>query len=801
MAKENNKSSAETAASSAEVILQNLKITSDILRAAENSAEALEYTIRILLKFGFDRVRLYLAEENSTKLRGAKCSYLADEVFRRVTIDLKNKDEPGSRLLEKKPLYDTTNPTLARQLHDATVQETILIPLSAGRRLIGSISVDNALTGRPLNFKDNLTALTPFANHIALVINRVLSDEKLRRLNKQLEEKVAVTTSELVEKNERLKHLANHDELTGLPNRRMFNKELEQALHRATKRRPLTLAMMDIDYFKQANDTHGHIYGDQIIATIGQILHNKKEITFAARYAGDEFVLLLEGLGYPADKALLDRICQRIRREAKVTVSIGAALYPSAKIQSSLDLIRVADDALYHAKHSGRNRAVAAHEPGVTVTSFAERKQALQELEEENADVVSYIEQLQIINDINAAVKKYSTDRDIASAVLKVLQKQIGFERIRLYSVSGDSYDCLWAVGLPHTLWKNLARSHDAQTLVPTIARTKQILDIADTKRLHKISPVARSLGSKAAVGVPLMSGNGKLSGVLIADYDPARLQLSSADHSFMLNIGTHVALALEQSWLLEKTRLANTQLEEKIALATAEIKQYAESLEKEIAKNHQLTEAQEHSFFDMITSLVAMIETKDPKTKSHSGRVTSYAVQLGRAAGLDAAALDDVKYGAMLHDIGKLGVDERILNKTTPLTDAEVAQLAKHPEYGHDIIKNIRFLGSRAKEIVLLHHERWDGRGYPHRLQAEKIPALARLVHVVDAFDAMITSRSYGTAESTENALKEITRHAGTQFDPRFARLFVKLVKTGKIRVLHETTTKPGREYPDLWG
>jgi putative two-component system response regulator len=173
---------------------------------------------------------------------------------------------------------------------------------------------------------------------------------------------------------------------------------------------------------------------------------------------------------------------------------------------------------------------------------------------------------------------------------------------------------------------------------------------------------------------------------------------------------------------------------------------------------------------------LVAManaVEAKDPTTGHHCDRLAGLAIGLAGLAGLDVEAIEAVGYGAALHDIGKIGISETILRKPGPLTETEWAEMREHPEIGARIIEPLR-LGELVGPIVRAHHERWDGNGYPARLSRSSIPLGARIVTIVDAFDAMTHDRPYRTALGLGAALDEFRREAGGQFDPDLAELFV---------------------------
>lgn len=167
------------------------------------------------------------------------------------------------------------------------------------------------------------------------------------------------------------------------------------------------------------------------------------------------------------------------------------------------------------------------------------------------------------------------------------------------------------------------------------------------------------------------------------------------------------------------------------------------------------------------IRALVQAVDLKDRYTRGHSERVGRASVLIARELGMAGERLEALRFAGILHDIGKLGVPTRLLRKEGPLTPEERRVIQLHPEYGHEMVRGIGFLGE-ARAAILHHHERLDGSGYPYGLRGCQIPLFARIVAVADAFDAMTSTRSYSRARPVPAALAELDRCAGTQFDPR---------------------------------
>jgi putative nucleotidyltransferase with HDIG domain len=179
------------------------------------------------------------------------------------------------------------------------------------------------------------------------------------------------------------------------------------------------------------------------------------------------------------------------------------------------------------------------------------------------------------------------------------------------------------------------------------------------------------------------------------------------------------------------------------------------------VAKAEEQTQA---AYMGAIRALATALDARDPYTAGHSDRVSVLSVAIGRTLGLPEDELEIIRLGALLHDIGKIGVPDAVLLKPGSLTNIEFDIIKQHPAAGARILRSVPFLLPHIP-IVELHHERPDGRGYPHGLRGDDIPMAARIVHVADAYDAITTKRAYRGARSSGEALHELWRFAGTQF------------------------------------
>jgi HD-GYP domain-containing protein (c-di-GMP phosphodiesterase class II) len=182
-----------------------------------------------------------------------------------------------------------------------------------------------------------------------------------------------------------------------------------------------------------------------------------------------------------------------------------------------------------------------------------------------------------------------------------------------------------------------------------------------------------------------------------------------------------------------------------------------------------------ENSYRMTLKALVQALETRDFETHGHSERVVTFSLRLGHEIGLEKDVMRDLELGALLHDIGKIGVPDAVLRKPAKLDEEEWAKMRLHPQHGQMILRNIPFLEGAAR-IVAQHHEQWDGTGYPTGLRGEAIDIGARIFAVVDAFDAMVSDRVYRKGRPYEAALEELERCAGQQFDPMIVEAFKRI-------------------------
>ncbi len=266
--------------------------------------------------------------------------------------------------------------------------------------------------------------------------------------------------------------------------------------------------------------------------------------------------------------------------------------------------------------------------------------------------------------------------------------------------------------------------------------------------------PQLKSLAPNSVV--VMISGNQALESAIYA------LRLGAFDYLVkpfdLQQVKRVIKRAAEHYELITAKKLYEDHLEQLVAQRTAELDDALVSLE--------------NAYRSTLTALTSALEARDLETAGHSERVVRFSLRLGLALGLNATQMKSLEFGALLHDIGKIGVPDSILRKPAKLTEEEWRLMRKHPAHGEQIIKGIEFLEGAAK-VVGQHHERWDGTGYPRGLQGEQIDLGARIFAVADTFDAITSDRVYHRARDYDAALLELEKYSGLQFDANVIRAF----------------------------
>jgi putative nucleotidyltransferase with HDIG domain len=279
----------------------------------------------------------------------------------------------------------------------------------------------------------------------------------------------------------------------------------------------------------------------------------------------------------------------------------------------------------------------------------------------------------------------------------------------------------------------------DAATVAEALDEEWCALALDADRATERHEPDALLPGTRSAMVKGHALGSGRA--ILIGVARTYEAEFTAPERALLESVATSIALALERLWVLEE--------------------------------RERLIERLKDSFMGTAEALANALEAKDDYTASHAREIADLAVAVGRQLGMGSDELEDLRYGAVFHDIGKIAVPDAILSKPGPLTDEERRIIERHAEIGAQIIAPVHFL-SGAVPIVRHDHERWDGEGYPDGLEGRQIPLGARIVFVVDAFHAMVSDRPYRAGLSEEEALAELRRCAGTQFDPEVVEAFL---------------------------
>ncbi len=530
---------------------------------------------------------------------------------------------------------------------------------------------------------------------------------------------------------------ARRDPLTLLRNRRAFDEHLESILEQATTREaPVTLVLVDLDDFREINNTEGHSAGDRALITVARLLESRArtgEEVF--RLGGDEFAVVVRG---DADAGL--RAADRFREamidydgpEQLPALSAGVASYPHHGVDKDT-LFKHADEALYSAKHAGRNQ-VAVYETADVVA-------AADITEPPELTVVPLGEELPVHLRGRRGIRILVVDdqpnlRMLLRTTFEIIDVQVdeaGSAAEAMQRLAQRTPDVIVLdVNLPDTDGISLCRRLRAQ---PSTAEVPIVLLTGSSDATDE---EGRAAGADAFVHKP---------------FSPLEL----------LEIIEQVAGGLPQGPFRRKT---DERPEEQLML-------YAQDLRSllEIERSQRLLI--QAAYEETVSAFAKALETKDFGTGLHSARVTKYAERLAELVDPSLLADPGVKCGFYLHDIGKLAIDDAVLNKAGPFTDAERHTMEEHTIRGEQMLGGVSLLRGEGLKIVRSHHERWDGAGYPDRMQGEEIPRCARIFSVVDTLDAMTSDRPHRKAGTWASAVHEIVGQTGKQFDPTVVEAF----------------------------
>jgi ribonuclease P protein subunit RPR2 len=523
---------------------------------------------------------------------------------------------------------------------------------------------------------------------------------------------------------------ARRDALTGLPNRRAFDENLRDAFARGGR---LSLALFDVDEFKQVNDRDGHAEGDDVLRGLSRVflraLRAEEQIY---RIGGDEFALLIEDKPTAAVRAA-ERIQRGLRRQRRgrplPTVSVGVASRTNG-VETTADLAARADAALYHSKSAGRNR-ISVDDGSLAGAARTQPVLLPRRVEEPpvRADARARRLRMLAVDDDAGLLTLLRTTFEIID--LEVEEARDASAAARIIDAAPPDVIVL-DIGMPGVDGLTFCRK------LKLDPETRDIPVVILTGADGDADATAQEAGADAFLRKP---------------FSPLEL----------LSIVERLAGGLfEGPFRL----LADERPEEQLLL-------YAHDLRRllEVERSQRLL--LQHAYEETAGALAGALESKDFGTGAHSKRVVRYAKVLAR--GMNARLLEDpgVDLGFLLHDVGKIAIPDSILQKPGKLTAAERRVMRSHAVLGAQLLADVPVLQGAGLAVIRSHHERWDGSGYPDLLGGEEIPLSARVFAVADALDAMTSDRPYRCAIPWDRAAEEIVGHSGRQFDPDVVSVF----------------------------
>jgi HD-GYP domain-containing protein (c-di-GMP phosphodiesterase class II) len=376
---------------------------------------------------------------------------------------------------------------------------------------------------------------------------------------------------------------------------------------------------------------------------------------------------------------------------------------------------------------------------------------------------------LDSLRDISAALSSGDPIESICARILERLLETLDAESGAIFLNDDEA----WLKEVASSGVSNGARRGLLQSVAVWAGATREPLLLPDPRRVSRsldLSGVetldlSMAEASRDAMAVPFLV-EGRVMGVLVAIRGREAPTFAKGHLALASIIATELALAVERSRVHEA-------LAHRLSVAQTQLEVYARDVRElfvaEKQRAEQLTIALgevERTYLATVRGLAAAVEAKDEYTAGHLVRVTRYGMSMLQEVVGGGEDDPSYEYGFLLHDVGKLGIPDRILTKNGPLTGDEWEFMRRHPEIGVRILSDIPFLNG-AREIVHSHHERWDGSGYPYGLGGDEIPLGARLFAVADAFDAMTTDRPYRRALPVDAAIEELRLRAGSQFWP----------------------------------
>ena len=385
-----------------------------------------------------------------------------------------------------------------------------------------------------------------------------------------------------------------------------------------------------------------------------------------------------------------------------------------------------------------------------TVRRALEKQHLVMEKRRAEEQIQRHLQRITALREIDIAITASLDLRVTFNILLDQLTAQLGVDAANVLLFNPHTQTLEYTAGrgfrsraLQHTRL-HLGEGHAG--LAALERRIVSIPNIAEAEDGLRHSPLLPSEEFIAYYGVPLIA-KGQIKGVLEI-FHRAPLDSDPEWLDFLEALAGQAAIAVDNATLFDDLQRSNLEL----TLA------YDTTLE----------------------GWARALELRDIETEGHTRRVTDMTLRLARTMGMGDGELIHVRRGALLHDIGKMGIPDSVLNKPGPLTDEEWDIMHRHPTYAYELLLPIRFLRP-ALDIPYCHHEKWDGTGYPRGLKGEQIPLVARVFAVVDVWDALSSDRPYSSAWPEEKVVEYIREQAGKHFDPRVVEMFMKLEMEGR--------------------
>jgi putative nucleotidyltransferase with HDIG domain len=372
---------------------------------------------------------------------------------------------------------------------------------------------------------------------------------------------------------------------------------------------------------------------------------------------------------------------------------------------------------------------------------FEEVSRLNQELTELNADLKQKVVTLKAINGATRTMVSVADTQVVLEQTMSPLVKVLGFDRamIMLVDKTGERLEYSYGVGESMEAMGQLRNysvslSRDQNLMVKVLKRKKPVL-IRDVKAagLNPTNRILADFRPSSFIICPLIAED-RVIGILGVDRRGVHKRLTITDSEFLSIFANNIAAVFRRA---------------------------------------QLDDDLKNSYISAVRALVQAIEEKDTYTRGHSERVAQMAVEVARRLGLPESEIEYLRFGSILHDVGKIGIPESIVRSPKPLTDAEFKIIQKHPMKGVEILQPIGFIKDHMY-LIRNHHERWDGRGYPDKLAGDEIPLGAQIVATADAYDAMTSSRPYRKGMPPKQAAREIKKNIGTQLSKKVAEAFL---------------------------